>query len=209
MTEATKELKWFTIYWLGGTKSHVFGPTIEDACNSAGIGGGAVKAIDWYDKGISATHYYDKNHQEWKKYKEAKVSQRDFEALGLNDLIKFMEEYNVITVELPNKDNVMFQRDWGHFLLMGTGLAWVEYLELSFGEYFQGKYGDYAEGEEPHPDDHYFMSANSQYFAPEDLPHALEAFIRRVKTQPFKTAESQYSKNLEEIHVKQKVSYEG
>lgn len=204
------ENKWFTIYWLGGNKSHVFGPSIEVACQHAGIGGGAAKAIDWYDdKGISSTHYYDKQQKSWVPFKDAKFSKEDFEKLSLDDLIKLTDTHNVITVEFQNKDQVMFQRDWGHFLLNEIGLAWVEYLEISFGEYCEGKYGGYEDGEEPDPSDHYFMSANGQYFAPADLPHALEAFARRVKTEPFKTVDSTYCTSLEEVHAKQKISYEG
>lgn len=42
--------KTFKIYWLTGKTEIVTGLDITDACNKAGIGAGAVKAIDWYEE---------------------------------------------------------------------------------------------------------------------------------------------------------------
>lgn len=45
--------KHFLLHWLDGTTQDVWGPTIEYACNAAGIGGGAIGALDWWEE-ISA-----------------------------------------------------------------------------------------------------------------------------------------------------------
>ena len=40
----------FTIHWLDGHTSSVEGVDITDACNKAGIGAGAIPAMDYYVK---------------------------------------------------------------------------------------------------------------------------------------------------------------
>jgi hypothetical protein len=47
---AKTKTKHFMIVWRTTTSKYQFvsGPTVEDACNQAGIGGGAVGAIDYY-----------------------------------------------------------------------------------------------------------------------------------------------------------------
>lgn len=51
-------MKTFTIYWLGGKKDNLDGDTLIDALNSAGYGGGAVSAIDFYTEGYSDDYIY-------------------------------------------------------------------------------------------------------------------------------------------------------
>lgn len=199
----SKMLNWFTIFWLTGEKQYVCGETIEDACNHAGIGNGALRAVDWYDKGICNTHWYDKAQKQWVKYLGAKYSASDFVLLSLDDLIKLMETHNEITVKWENQDILVFNHDWSHFCL-DKGACWVEYLRISFWEYCKGTYGGDSDDEE---NEHHYMMANSQYFAPENLSHALECFMRRVKTEPFHVCDSEYCEQLEQIHAKQKVSF--
>lgn len=43
--------KKFTLHWLGGRTEVVEGDDIADACRRAGIGGGAVAALDYYEDG--------------------------------------------------------------------------------------------------------------------------------------------------------------
>jgi len=44
---ATKEMQKFILHWLGGMKDQVVeGYDIADACNRAGIGQGAIPALD-------------------------------------------------------------------------------------------------------------------------------------------------------------------
>ncbi len=43
-------MKRFRIHWLDNTTQDVEGVDIVDACNRAGIGAGAVKAIDYYEE---------------------------------------------------------------------------------------------------------------------------------------------------------------
>ena len=195
--------KWFTIFWRDGSKSFVFGPTIEDACNHAGIGNGALRAVDWYDEGVKNTHYYNKAKHEWTKFKDVELKPSEFLELSFEEIIILMKAYNRIIVKFVNNDIVMFKQDWSLFLLNGES-CWTEYIELSFGEYFKGTYSGDSDDEE---NSFHYMMANGQYFAPENIPHAVEAFKRRVTHSPFDVVNSQYCECLEDIHAKQKIAY--
>lgn len=196
-------MKWFTIYWLDGTTSCVCGESIEQAFNHAGYGGGAARAIDWYDEGISTTHWYDKEKKTWVKYLEIEIKISDFLLMNIEDLARIMNTHNTITVKFDNDDIVVFNRGWGSFYLNDQG-CWVNYLEISFGEYFKGTYGGESDDEE---NSHHYMMANGQYFAPDNLPHALDAFMKRVKSSPFNSCVNNYCEKLEDIHTKQKISF--
>lgn len=42
-------MKKFRLHWIGGKTEEVEGADIADACRGAGIGGGALKALDYYE----------------------------------------------------------------------------------------------------------------------------------------------------------------
>lgn len=42
--------KRFRLHWRGGKTEEVIGPEIASAMNNAGYGGGAVRALDWYEE---------------------------------------------------------------------------------------------------------------------------------------------------------------
>lgn len=46
--DAADSVQTFTLYWLGGDKQKVSGINIESAVNNAGIGAGALPALDFY-----------------------------------------------------------------------------------------------------------------------------------------------------------------
>lgn len=39
----------FMLHWLTGKDEEVEGEDIADACRNAGLGGGAIRALDWYE----------------------------------------------------------------------------------------------------------------------------------------------------------------
>lgn len=55
----------FTIYWRDGTKSKLEGPTVEQALTTAGYGGGATTAIDFYANDDDDS--YEWVDHDWKK----------------------------------------------------------------------------------------------------------------------------------------------
>lgn len=40
----------YILHWLGGNTQEVEGDSIASACNNAGIGAGAIKALDYYEE---------------------------------------------------------------------------------------------------------------------------------------------------------------
>jgi hypothetical protein len=59
--------KTFRLYWLSGDTDTVTGSTIADAMNSAGYGGGAVRALDFYQQGEAQTYHWDNSKGGWIK----------------------------------------------------------------------------------------------------------------------------------------------
>ncbi len=58
----------FTIFWLTGESEVIEGETISEAMNSAGYGGGSVRAIDFYGNGDIRNDYkWNKEKHTWEK----------------------------------------------------------------------------------------------------------------------------------------------
>lgn len=56
----------YTIFWLTGEAQIVTGDTPSDAMNNAGIGQGALRAIDFYSEGDKRSEYtWNKNSRSW------------------------------------------------------------------------------------------------------------------------------------------------
>jgi hypothetical protein len=195
--------QWFTVYWLDGSKSHIYGETIDKAFAAAGYGGGSVNAVDWYDNGISNTHYRDQQKKEWVPFKNFEINKNDFLMKSMTDILNILKTSNSIQVKLENEDIVVLSHSWGLFHL-NNETVWVEYIELTFGEYFKGTYSGDSDDEE---NSHHYMMANGQYFSPDDIAFSVEAFMQRVKKDSFYTVNTPHCKRLEEIHQSQKVKY--
>lgn len=187
---------YFTIYWLGGSRNVVHGKSIEDAFTRAGYGGGAVNAIDWYDNGISETHWYDKDAKEWKKYEPKVVFGPDFGMDKPNapqEIETILKNHRSLILILPNKDQYSISYEYGCF----AGIGWVYYIHIVFGKYHQGSYGGSEDDDEF---SHHFMACASEYFDVEHPAVAIAAFINRYK-EPFKASNKGFS--LDEIKARQ------
>jgi hypothetical protein len=63
--------KQYTIFWLTGETQVIEGDTPAHAFNNAGIGAGALRAVDFYREGTKTEDYiWDKDNHSWKKIKE-------------------------------------------------------------------------------------------------------------------------------------------
>jgi len=164
--------KYFTIYWLNGDYSVIQGESIEQAFTAAGYGAGAVKAVDWYDNGISQTHYYNKKCKEWVHYVPLEITSEQIQTFDLVTLQTKFQQHKDIKVIFPSKDILILTRDTGIFATIGI----VSYISLAFGEYCQGSYSN------PDDEGHHFMIHQSEYFYPTDEVTALEALLTRVKS---------------------------
>lgn len=65
-TDKDGNKKW-ALYWLDGRHEIVAGPTIEEAFRNAGIGRGALSALDVYTEGPDLKYEWDKTEKSWKK----------------------------------------------------------------------------------------------------------------------------------------------
>lgn len=57
----------FTLYWRTGDRQVVegCGDTPADACNRAGIGGGAIGALDFWARGENTEYEWNAQEREW------------------------------------------------------------------------------------------------------------------------------------------------
>lgn len=55
----------FTLYWRTGQREVVTGQTMADAFMRAGYGGGAIRALDFYQHGDVDTHTWDAGDRRW------------------------------------------------------------------------------------------------------------------------------------------------
>lgn len=46
----SREIKIFKLYWLNGRVEEVKGTTIQHACSKAGLGVGAIRALDYFEE---------------------------------------------------------------------------------------------------------------------------------------------------------------
>jgi len=60
-------MKKYVLYWLTGMAEIVEGVDIADAMNKAGYGFGALKALDFYEKGNQITYYWNKKTRRWQE----------------------------------------------------------------------------------------------------------------------------------------------
>lgn len=159
----------FTVYWLDGHLSLLRGDTIEDAFRKAGYGGGAVNAVDWFDPSPIPTHTYDKATRQWIKREDLTFVDREIlvDRQGLVDM--FSTKTNRLTLEFPDKNQLVLKRDYGHY-----PSGEIAHLSVTFGEYYDGPY--HPDGEEPH----HYMATHSMIFAPEDVVAAVDHFVYRA-----------------------------
>lgn len=183
---------YFTLYWIDGKRQIISGPTIEQAFSAAGYGAGAVKVVDWYDNGVSETHYYDKNKKEWVKYEQLHIHAQDIKSYSEATLVEMFHRHHSIVVQFESKDELRLDHCLGCFAQIG----WVEHLSLVYGEWQKGNYGDDYGAE--HEDAHHFMASGGQYFKPTDVVKAINVLMSRVTNEhPYRPVG--YSDRLEDI----------
>lgn len=189
-------MKAFTLYWLGGTRSVVYGENIETAFTLAGYGSGAVKAVDWYDEGITDTHYYVKT-EGWKKYEPIHIHENDFDNFTQEQLVEFFNKRHTIIVDRENKDQITMDMTIGNYACIG----WVKHIQFTYNEHHDGNYFDDEDSEH----DHYYMVCNSVYYPAEEIEQAVDGFVQYVKYNKKERAISPIGKSLEEIKLTQKL----
>lgn len=67
---------YFTLYWRDGKREIVKGTDVADAMNHAGYGQGAVKALDFYSKGVDYDYEWNTGTKEWhRKHEDSNKSE--------------------------------------------------------------------------------------------------------------------------------------
>lgn len=188
----------FTVYWLDGKRSVIEGNDIADAFNKAGYGNGAMPAVDWYDNGISHTHWYSKNEKVWVPYTPAKLHHTAITNLGEDSTIaetvkQLLVNHRSLTVEFETKDQLSIGIRWHHF-----AFGWTEVVEVAFGEYHKGSYDNEDDSDEAC----HYMAYGTEYFTPNDIDIAIIAFIKRFHGSVYMASGLQ-TDSLQGIHAKQ------
>lgn len=66
--ETKMDKKEYTLFWLTGETQIVTGSSPSEAMNNAGIGQGALRALDFYSEGDKRANYtWDKDKRSWIK----------------------------------------------------------------------------------------------------------------------------------------------
>mgnify|MGYP007069468862 CR=1 FL=1 len=176
------DVKYFTIYWRHGVRQVVKGKTVDEAFNNAGIGAGAVAAVDWYDDGITDTHLF-KGQGVWEKKEPLKIKFSDFnkEATpeNIQNLCDKLKQKAYLEVEFENQNVLTIEDRYSHF-----GLGWLRVIVVNFGEYVPCCYNEDTDTQE----DEYWMAAGTEYFDPTKPEQAIQAFLERLNKEPFKTS---------------------
>lgn len=75
----------FTLHWLGGKTEEVVGTDIADACRRAGIGAGALPALDYFEEKGEKTMVVGASGSCgcWYHAEEGTACQHDLEIAGL------------------------------------------------------------------------------------------------------------------------------
>lgn len=170
------DVNYFTIYWRHGQRQVVQGETVDQAFNSAGIGDGAIAAIDWYDNGVTDTHVFVGNNQ-WVKKKPLKISFNDFNKElspeNIKDLCGKLKAFAYIEVKFENQDSLTIQDRYSQF-----AHEWLHLIAVNFQQYVPPKDNE----------EEYWMSIGTEYFDPQSPEQAIQAFLERLNKKPFETS---------------------
>ena len=184
----SKEIKFFTFYWLNGERDFLKGTDVAEAFNTK-YSAKALKAVDWYDTGLSDTHYWDATKHAWIKRTECEYStigtvQEITEALIRNHCVNFL---------FPNNDKLCVQKKFNHYAVIG----WVECFEVI---YLEHNYGTYAGESGDEENSHHYMVSGGQYISPDNIEEAVRIFMTRASAEyPGTPIETSAVRSLEEI----------
>lgn len=187
-------VNYFTIYWRHGQRQVVEGETVDEAFKNAGIGAGAIAAVDWYDNGITDTHVFEAQGV-WTKKKKIVFQSSEFNSMpSLENIAQLTEQLKTahnISVVFPSKDVLEIYKRWHHF-----NVGWTEVIVIHYGEYFDHPYSEDSE------EDHHYMVTNTEYHDPEYPDRAVKAFLKRYNDGPFNPSGC-ISANIQELCEKQ------
>lgn len=78
-------MKTYTLFWLTGDTQLVEGNSPHEAMNNAGIGSGALRALDFWAEGDKTREYlWNKTTRSWDKYKDTETAFEILEREGID-----------------------------------------------------------------------------------------------------------------------------
>lgn len=188
-------VNYFTLYMLDGDRRIIKGETIEQAFTMAGYGAGAIAALDWFDNGITDTHYREGGV--WIKRKPVKFVKDVFDGSvtveNVARLTKVFEKAHLIEIEYPNKD-ILYIEMCDSVYIVGP----VRVIEISYAEYSDYPYYD----ESPHQ--HHFIVTKTEEHDPNKQDKAVLAFLKRFNQNPVDASGCE-TVDLEELSKQQAI----
>lgn len=170
----------FTIYWKDGSKNIISGLEINDAFTMAGFSAGAIHAVDWYDNGVTSTHFYDKLNNKWIK-REVTIVNKNIFFIDNDDIQLMVELAKTLGCVLDNGDKITINKNW-HKYNDGT---WYETIKVKYAERIA--------------DDVEYSDTGIKYFNINDTHKAIEFFIKTVMHGDIVTIENDGSVGLNTI----------
>lgn len=190
-------MNYFTLYWLNGDRKVVKGETIEQAFTIAGYGNGAIRAMDWYDNGITNSHYFFGGQWVKKTLLALTVQEFNKEATPENvqDIVNKLRRHDCIQLSFENKDILNIQDEIRH-----TGHDYVRVIQVGFCEYFPYPYCEDSNQTE------HWMYSNTEFFDPAEPEIAVHAFLQRLNSNAAFESSSYKNVDLKMLASSQKDS---
>lgn len=181
-------IKWYTVYWKNGSKTHISGSSIRKAYKFAGIDSCDRLNIDHISDGINSTHYYNRIEKKWEKYKKKILSKEEFLNLSLLYLIFFLGFYDEVKIRLNDgsNDEVIFKRDWAKININDQTGSMIEVVNILVKNLETVKY--------------------TILFSAQDEENIVTA-LSQIVSDPSKGLDFQNNVSLEKIYFKQKIHY--
>lgn len=168
----SNETKYFTIYWLNGERkvlSAFPNEEIHECFGRHGYGGGAIKAIDFYQKGIDIDYTYNSVAHTWVERSTMNISFDMCKEMSVEDITSSVENSFSLIVTLENEDQLVIQKKLGNYAQIG----YVLHLVVFYAEYDSIDDG--------------YMVTQSENYAIKDMSEAVAAFLERLNSKtPFK-----------------------
>lgn len=121
--------RYWTVYWIDGSKQHIVGDTISDAFRAAGIGQGALPAMDFYTPGLNFEYGWDSVMKSWTKVTAAiYVNLTEMTVMGQ----KFLDFHLHFLTGALSKEKIYFDKqENGSIIVMTQDLEKIWNLKFA------------------------------------------------------------------------------
>jgi hypothetical protein len=170
-------------YWRDGTAKVLWGETPEAAFASAGYGGGAINAVDFYFPGMIKKYYWDATTKNWTPYSAIHIHSSDkllTQPTAVAELIKLYRLHRELLIDFDNDDMLSLSLSQGHYYPEG----WLAYIQVAYLEYA----GDGG-----------YSVSGTQYFPVEPYAEAVAMLVTRLGIRYRGSPDRHESMSIQEI----------